>query len=262
MRIAFVESPEGLTVDAPEWGRLSRQITSVAPEALVTNEMPFGPWLAEADTFDTEAAMASIVAHEAGLAALTGLGIPIVLSSRPVRSGKKLANEGFALVDGDYRFAHQKHYFPDEPGFYESTWFRTERTGFDVVEAGKLKLGFMLCTELMINEWARHYRRQGAQLIVAPRATGSSVERWKTAAAMAAIVSGCYVVSSNRVGQTSKELTFGGKGFAFAPDGTLISETSAEANVVAFDLDSDRVAHQQSQYPCYVRETGPDAPWD
>ncbi len=262
MKIAFIESAEGLTADAPEWGRLSGRIASVAPEALVTNEMPFGPWLAEADSFDREAAMASIAAHEEGLAALTELGVPVVLSSRPVGSGKKLANEAFALVGGDYRFGHQKHYFPEGPGFYEATWFRTERTGFDVVEAGGLKVGFMLCTELMFTEWARHYRRQGAQLIVAPRTTGPSVARWKTAAAMAAMVSGCYVVSSNRAGQTSKELTFGGKGFAFAPDGTLILETSAEAKVVSFDLDLDRVAYQQSQYPCDVRETGPDAPWD
>ncbi len=72
----------------------------------------------------------------------------------------------------------------------------------------------------MYNEWARSYGRQGAHLIVVPRASEQSFECRKTAAAMAAIVSGCYVVSSNRVGISGSELEFGGKGFAFAPDGS------------------------------------------
>ena len=105
------------------------------------------------------------LAHDLGVDALKRLGLPLVLSSRPVPSANILANEAFALIDGNYHFAHQKHYFPEEPGFYETAWFRTAQKGF---------------------------------------------ERRKTAAAMAAIVSGCYVVSSNRVGKTGTELVFGG----------------------------------------------------
>lgn len=108
----------------------------------------------------------------------------------------------------------------------------------------------------MFNEWARSYRRQGAHLLVIPRASEQGFERWKTAAAMAAIVSGCYVVSANRVGKCGDELTFGGKGFAFSPDGSLISETSSDNPVVSFDLDFGFVENQQKQYPCYVREIG------
>lgn len=70
--------------------------------------------------------------------------------------------------------------------------------GFDVLEYRGQRLGVLLCTELMFTEWARHYRRQGAHVIAVPRASGMSMRKWHTAAAMAAIVSGCYVLSSNR----------------------------------------------------------------
>ena len=78
---------------------------------------------------------------------------------------------------------------------------------------------------------------------------GASHARWKTAAAMAAIVSGCYVVSSNRVGGR-----FGGKGFAFSPAGDLIAETDAENPVVSIEIDLAEVARAQAAYPCYIAE--------
>ncbi len=254
MKITFIESPEGLLAEGTDWEILKRQIIAESPDLLVTNEMPFGSWLSVSTKFNHLDASNSIAAHDAGLTALKDLNIPLVLSSRPVKFGDKLANEAFSLVNGDYQFAHQKHYFPEEAGFYETQWFCNDKPGFDVIKANGLTIGFLLCTELMFNEWARSYREQGAQLIVIPRATGQSVSQWKTAAAMAAIVSGCYVVSSNRVGKVDKDLTFGGIGFAFAPDGQLLSETSVDHPVISFHLDIQRVAEQQKTYPCYVHE--------
>lgn len=256
MKITYIESPDGLQLESSEWEELKQRIVSEKPDVLVTNEMPFGKWLSSSNNFVATHAEDSVTVHDGGIDELNKLNIPLVLSSRPVESEGKLANEAFALIKGDYCFAHQKHYFPDEAGFYETTWFRNDRAGFDVITANELTVGFLLCTELMFNEWARSYRRQGAQLLVVPRATGQGIEHWKTAAAMAAIVSGCYVVSSNRVGHVDNDLIFGGKGFAFAPDGSLISETSSDNPVVSFDLDFDLVEQQQKEYPCYVNEIG------
>jgi N-carbamoylputrescine amidase len=89
-----------------------------------------------------------------------------------------------------------------------------------VVEHRGLRIGVLLYTELMFNEWARHYRRQGAHVIVVPRASGAS-GKWDTAA-MAAIVSGCYVLSSNRASQVNDpDSSFGGRGFVYSPTGEL-----------------------------------------
>jgi len=255
MKVTYIESPEGLFHQSPEWELLKQQILAEQTDILVTNEMPFGKWLSAQKIYDHDDAEDSIVAHEHGIEALKSLNIPLVLSSQPVRFEGMLANEAYVLENNNYYFAHQKQYFPEESGFYETTWFQAATAGFNVVRTEKITIGFLLCTELMFNEWAREYRRQGAHLIVAPRATGQSYYNWKIAASMAAIVSGCYVVSSNRVGKFDDDLIFGGKSFAFAPDGILISETTAESPVVSFELDFGKVESQQKEYPCYVKES-------
>jgi len=254
MKVSYIQSPHYMTHDSLQWQALKQAILMHKPDVLVTNEIPFGKWLPCNPIYSKKDAQQWIKDSDDGLTQLQQLDIALILSSRAIQATHRLANEAFVLEHGHYHFAHQKHYFPEESGFYETAWFTTDKPGFKVVKTAQLTIGFLLCTELMFNEWARAYGRQGAHLIVIPRATGQNYDNWKTAAAMAAIVSGCYVVSSNRVGKHDQQLTFGGKGFAFAPDGSPISETSAEHPVVSFELDLAKVATAQAQYPCYVKE--------
>jgi len=86
MRVAFVQWPDGLIPDTDAWSTIAADVTKSAPEVLITNEMPFGPWLASSPTFDVERAKESVRIHEDGLRALQALEIPIVISSRPVRA--------------------------------------------------------------------------------------------------------------------------------------------------------------------------------
>jgi N-carbamoylputrescine amidase len=234
------------------WSAVAADVTRCAPEVLITNEMPFGPWLAASPNFDVELAKTSVRIHEDGLEALRALKVPIVVSSRPVIAGERLANEAFILEHGSFRFLHQKHFFPVEEGWFETEWFRTSKPGFEVMEIDGLRIGTLLCTELMFNERARAYGKAGAHLIAVPRATGRSLTPWKTAGAMAAIASGCYVVSSNRVGSSSTGPAFGGGAYAFAPDGSLLSESDEDRSIVVFDLDKALADAQKSHYPVYV----------
>ena len=254
MKLAFVQWPDGLETNSSSWQTVCVDVQRAAPDILVTNELPFGPWIASSPQYDPRAAASSIALHEAGIAALNALGVASIISSRPVQCGDRLANEAFMLEAGQYRFLHQKHYFPAEEGWYETNWFRNGVTGFDVAEVGGIKLGVLLCTELMFNEQARGYGRNGAELIVVPRATGQSIESWRTACAMAALVSGCYVVSSNRTGSCAGGPDFGGTGFAFAPDGSFLAQTSHAASLVVIDIDPGLARRQKSEYPCYVAD--------
>lgn len=249
---AFVEWPEGLEPFGARWDALRRQVEALRPDILITNEMPFGPWLAAADRFDAEAARRSVSLHEHGIDALAALGVPAVISSRPVWAGDRLANEAFALADSRITPLHRKQYFPEEAGWYEATWFRGDAGGFEVHEVAGLKVGILLCTELMFNERARRYGRAGAELIVVPRAAGHAHRNWLTAGAMAAIVSGSYVVSSNRMGGAAAGPSFGGRGYAFAPDGAPLAETSAAEPVQIVDLEAAAARRQKTEYPCYV----------
>ena len=253
MRLSVCQLPDALTLDHPSWADLLRRIEIDRPDLAVLNEMPFGPWIANSESFDPALAKASVQDHQHVLPALLNLATP-VLSSRPIPGPQRLSNEAFLTAAGRYQPVHHKHFFPQEPGFFEDAWFAPQLPGFNVIEHHGLKIGVLLCTELMFNEWARHYRRQGAHVIVVPRASGAS-QKWYTAAAMAAIVSGCYVLSSNRAPTgNDQDSNFGGRGFAFSPTGELLVETSVSNPCVSINIDLNRVTEAQRSYPCYVRE--------
>ena len=110
----------------------------------------------------------------------------------------------------------------------------------------------MLCTELWFSEHARAYGKQGAHFIFVPRATGSkSLERWIIGLRHTAIVSGTYVVSSNRVGKTLYN-DFAGYGCIIDPDGKVLSHTSREDPFVTLDLDPKSAEIAKKNYPRYV----------
>jgi N-carbamoylputrescine amidase len=256
LRVAFVEWPEALSVDDGQWGQLKDSIMAVRPDILVTNELPFGPWIAEAAVFSADGAHHSIRAHEKGIEGLIDLDLPAVISSRPVWNGKRLANEAFVLEKGIVRPLHRKQYFPNEPGWFESEWYAGDDSGFDVHEVRGIKVGVLLCTEAMFNERARGYGKQGASLIVIPRASGTDIESWKVAGAMASLVSGAYVVSSNRIGRSKGGTQLGGGGFAYAPQGRLLAMTDTANPVQTFEVDLKMPAIARRAYPCYIPELG------
>jgi N-carbamoylputrescine amidase len=258
MKLGFVQWPEGLAAHGPAWESIAASVRKAAPDILVTNEMPFGAWIARLEKYDEAIAAESMAAHDAGLTALRALPVPLIISTRPVWCEDRLANEAFALEKGTYRFLHQKHYFPAEGGWYETTWYRTGKRGFDLatydVGGESLRAGAMICTELMFNERARAYGKAGAELIVAPRASGRNPASWRTAGAMAALISGCYVVSSNRVGPSDGGPVFGGTGFAYGPDTTALGQTTPEEPLAVVELDPAASRKQKREYPCYVSE--------
>jgi predicted amidohydrolase len=254
VKIGVCQLPDELSTSDLAWKRFVRRIEREQPDIALLNEMPFGPWVARERAFDAAMADASVHAHEATLTMLAELPSAVV-SSRPVSNGDQLANEAFLTANGVYEVIHHKHYFPQESGFFESTWFAVGRPGFDTVEFRGIRLGVLLCTELMFTEWARHYRRQGAHVILSPRSSSTSMRNWDAAARMAAIASGCYVLSSNRISHSAgAEPHFGGRGFAYSPTGELICETSDAVPLICVDIDKSLVAEAQRNYPCYVRE--------
>lgn len=253
-KIAYVQWPEGLLPHGPAWEQICRSVGAAEADILVTNEMPFGSWLPEQSEYDAGAAQRWVDLHDEALRALGKLDVGAVISSRPIAFDGRLANEAFVLEDGHYRYIHHKKLFPQEAGFFEETWFSKGVDGFECIEVGPVKVGVLLCTELFFNEHARAYGKSGADIIVAPRSTGTSHHRWKTAGSMAAIVSGACCISSNRYGTGPLGQRFGGTGFAMSVEGQQLGETSEQSmlEVVTVDLQVHRA--QKGKYPCYVRE--------
>ena len=254
-RVAVVQWEDGLIVQGAGWTAIQDLVRRASPDILVTNELPSGPWIAARPTFEQEVADRSVADHDAGMAALRSLQATTIVSSRPITESGRLANEAVLIDRSGIRAFHRKQYLPDEPGWHETTWYGTHARDFSTIAAAGLELGVLLCTEAMFNEHARAYGRAGAHLIAIPRATGSSIEPWHLAGRMAALVSGCYVVSSNRVGSSTRGgPLFGGEGFAYAPDGQLLGITTAENPLFVFEVDSAVVRDARKLYPRYVAE--------
>jgi predicted amidohydrolase len=254
VRACAVEWPDGLVVGSHQWDACADAVGRLAPDILITNELPFGAWLPKVLPYDPACAELWAELHAQSLNALGGLA-PAVISSRPVVHEGRLANEAFVLEDGVYRILHHKHLFPAEEGWQEDGWFAPAIPGFDTHVIAGLTVGVLLCTELMFPERARALGRQGAHLIAVPRASGRSMAYWHTAGAMAAIVSGAYVMSSNRVGSADGDQPiFGGGGFAFDPSATLIGNTGQSEPILLVGIDRDKADAAKAEYPVYVRD--------
>ncbi len=123
MQVGFVQWPDGLIPNTSQWSGLIADVHSAAPDLLITNEMPFGPWLAAFPSYDAERAEESVQVHEEGLHALRAIDVPCVISSRPAIVGNQLVNEAFVLERGVLRVVPQKLFFPAEKGWVEPGGF-------------------------------------------------------------------------------------------------------------------------------------------
>ena len=252
--VAYVEWPDGIIPSGSDWDKISQDVKNSDADILVTNEMPFGSWLPVGPKYNADQAKKWNDLHEHAIEALTLLDIPNIISSRPIITKDKLVNEAFVLSKGEYKTLHHKHFFPSEDGWHEASWFEKERDGFEVFDIAGIKVGVLLCTELMFNEKARDYGRLGVDLIVAPRASGQNIVNWQAAGSMAALVGGCYVISSNRTGQSNANIpNFGGYGFCYAPGGEFISNTTHENPISIVEINTKLTRKAQSEYPCYLR---------
>lgn len=261
LRVGVCEAPADLSADSDAWRALRDGVAKQSPDFFLLNEMPFGAWVAAGERFEEASWRRALDAHERGLPAIADLGARAVATSRPFELDGRRVNEAVIWSnEGALRGVHTKQYFPDEPGYYEARWFEPGPRHFEVAPLSKtipLRVGFLICTELMFNEHARAYGRNSAQVILVPRAVGeASLRRWLVALRMAAIVSGCYVLSSNRSGVDPKGQRFGGKGWIVDPSGDVVAETTETTPVVFHELDTAKVEEAQAAYPCYVKENG------
>jgi N-carbamoylputrescine amidase len=220
-------------------------------------EMPFYPWVGYTDQVDPAQWQAAVDAHEEWLSRFGALGAKVVLGTRPVLDAGTPHNDAYAWQPGDgAQFAHRKYYLPNEPGFWEATWYRRAATpSFKAVDAGDVKVGFMICSDLWFGEHARGYARQGVHILANPRATEmQSVEKWISGGKAMAVMSGAYCLSSNRAGRGLGGVTFGGGGWVIDPDGNLLARTTEAEPFVTVEIDPARAEAAKKTYPRDVLE--------
>jgi len=245
MRVTVCELPDDRKDFETAWLELTAYVSKQQSDLVLLPELPFYPWIATTPQFDVQVWQRAQKAHEVMMQCLRELSASVVLGTHSVLEGGLRLNRGFYWTPADgSRGVHDKYYLPNEKGFYERCWFDRGRREFTLARVQEMAIGFLICSEVMFNEWSRYYGGQGANIIAVPRATGGH-ERWVVAARMAAIASGAFVLSSNR----AQDHVFGGRGLVVGPDGDVLASTSRQAPFATVEIDLAESAQAKKTYP-------------
>ena len=150
---------------------------------------------------------------------------------------------------------HDKAHLPDEKGYWEASWYGRGPRRFRAFKTARFRAGFLICTDLWFFGHSRRYGRQGVQLLLCPRATPrSTLDKWLAGGRAAAVVSGAFVLSSNKSAAEDHPARLGGQGWVVGPDGDVLGLTSKEKPFLTLDLDLEEAERSKSSYPRYVRD--------
>lgn len=256
MRLTVCQLSDDRAAFEADWEALRAHVAAEKPDIVLLPELPFATWFGIENRFEPAVWRDVMAAHEAGDARLAELEAECVISTHPVERGGKRLNEAFAAFrDGRRIGLHEKRYLPEEPGFYEESWYQHGDGVFDPHDIGGAVVGVQICSELWVLDESRRYASRGVDLIVAPRATAaSSVEKWLVAGRAAAMLAGAYSASSNRCGRsTAGGFDFGGVGWVVDPDGAVLAQTSAAAQCATVTLDLAASKAAKTTYPRYLK---------
>ena len=252
-RVSVAELPDDRDRFGLAWDALLQHVDFAESDVVVLPELPASAWFGTSPSFDQTRWDAVVAAHDALIARLSVFGTATVIGSRAANVGSKRHNVAFAwskatgLVD-----LHPKAILPEEPGFHEQSWYHAGQDDLRVVEMNGMRIGALLCSELMATERARQLGDAGAVIIAVPRATGDH-PRWQIGSQMAAVGSGAFVLSSNRSGQSiDGSVTFGGRSLIVDPDGTILAETGRDKPFASASIDLEAAKSARFTYPRYL----------
>ncbi len=233
--------------------------TAHGTDLVLLPELPFSAWLAADPKPDAARWADSVAAHGRAVAGLGDLGARAVVGTRPVMTGEgRRRNQAFVWTDrtGRAEAVRDKHYLPDEEGYWERSWFEPGERSFDTAHAGAAVLGIQICTEMWFLEWARHYAASGVEVLCIPRATPrGTTGKWLAGGRTAAVCSGAFCLSSNQWhAPGASPADCGGVGWVIDPDGEVLATTSGDEPFATVHIDLDEARQSKSTYPRYVRE--------
>jgi N-carbamoylputrescine amidase len=254
MKVTVCEMSDDRITFEREWLELVAHVRSQKSELVLLPEMPFDVWFGTSSTFDERVWQATVDAHARSQSRLDELSPATVLSTSPVNREGARANEAFFWKENIYTGVHSKYYLPDEPGFFEASWYERGDGSFTPVQCGPASVGFAICTEIWAFDRSSRYGKQGVHIIATPRATANtSVEKWVVGGRAAAISAGAYCLSSNRKGLSKdKKFAFGGTGWIIDPDGKVLALTSSDEPFATIEIDLNAAEEAKSTYPRYA----------
>jgi len=237
-----------------DWNELVSHVKHEKSQLVLLPEMTFFPWPFTTPNFNEWVWKEAVDAQNQWQSRLDELLPAIVMGTRPVETAERL-NEGFIVSpESGYRRAHTKYYLPDEDRFWEASWYSRGDGRFEPlsVGAGKMMVGFLICTELWATWEAHSYGKAGTQIIVTPRCTErKTVDKWLAGGRTCAVVSGSFSLSSNRVSRNNDGVDLGGQGWIIGPDGDVLGLTSESEPFVSVEINLKEAEDAKKTYPRY-----------
>jgi N-carbamoylputrescine amidase len=248
MRVTVCQLVTGVNALEDDWAGLAAHTRAEGSDLVVLPELGFAPWFAAEKPFQQSQWDAAVAAHERWLLRLGELHAAVV-GTRPVDRSEGRRNEAYAAGVGQpVRPLHDKSYLPDEPGFWEASWYGRGDGGHAPVSATGARVGVLVCTEMWFLEHARALGRSGAHVIATPRCTPvETTDKWIAGGRACAVVSGAWSLSSN-----SAEPQHGGVGWVIDPEGEVVATTSVDRPWVTVEVDLARADAAKAGYPRYV----------
>jgi N-carbamoylputrescine amidase len=251
VRVTVCELPHEPRDLADAWAGLCRHTRQSRSELVLLPEFALVDAVWEEDRFDEARWTAALAQSDVGLARLPDLHADHVVGTRPVTIAGRPFNQGYLWsAAGGITPLRRKCYLPDEPGSWEARWFDRGDPEFPAFRAGGLTFGLNICTELWALETYGAYAAMGVPVILSPRATAAATAaKWLSVGVVAAVRSGAFCLSSNRVDPTGAS---GGAGWIIGPDGRTMALTTPDAPCATMDLDLAVSAAARAGYPRYV----------
>lgn len=255
MKVTVCELPNEADALLAAWEKLAAHVVAEQSELVLLPEMPFYRWLAHTNHTNAQEWANAVAAHKEWISHLNDLAPALIISTRPEIIQNKQQNVGYIWQkESGVQDAHTKYYLPNEPAFWEATWYERGDGTFAVTKTKKGNIGFLICTELWFTQHARKYSKAGIHFLVCPRATPNpTAPKWVAGGQTAAVISGAFCLSSNLSGTTQAGSDFAGVGWIIDPEeGEVLGLTSAERPFLTLDLDLERANHAKQTYPRYV----------
>ena len=251
MRVTVCELPHEPSALAAAWAALCGHTERHRSELVLLPELAMVEPMWQDELFDAARWAAAEALSGRWLHRFPELRAPRLVGTRPVTIGGRRLNQGFLWsASGGLAPLRSKYFLPDEPGNREARWF--DRGDFDFPEyrAGACSFGLNICTELWAVETYGSYAAGGADVILSPRATAAATtDKWLSAGVVAAVRSGAFSVSSNRVDPTG---ACGGAGWIIDPEGKILALTGPAAPFATVEIDLSARAAAKGNYPRYV----------
>ena len=146
--------------------------------------------------------------------------------------------------------SYDKVHVPDEEGFRETCHYDPGESPPRVIHALGARIGVQICSDANRPVGSQLLAAQGAQIILAPRATSVATwNRWRIAYQAMAMTCATWVASVGRPGP-EQGVPLGGLSLVVDPQGEVVLETEETLAIFSLDLNAADAARQD--YPGYL----------